>query len=268
MTRKHVPGNLKKLPYLYRDLMVVLLGFFTAIPVPSHLWPDEPIPMSRALPLSPLIGVLLGGLTGLGLWILRLFLPPLPSAWLALGLYVILGWSLHLDGLADLADGWGSHQRGEAMRRIMKDSRIGCHGTLALLCSLGIWSSLAASLPIEKAVPLLVVSAACGRFGLVLACRLGRYPWERGMGRDVVRNTGTRQCLTAAFLTVLCLPLAPLGVPLSIMTAGLVARGLASFAEKTLGGSNGDVLGATEVLCEIASLATLVATLQADLFLS
>ena len=246
----------------FRDLIAVLLGFLSAIPVPSELWPREQIPLSRALPLSPLIGILLGGLTGLALWILQLLLPPLPAAWLAMGLYVVLGWSLHLDGLADLADGWGSHRRGEAMRQIMKDSRIGCHGTLALICALGAWSSLAAAVPGGNPVSFLAISGAAGRFGLVSACVLGHYPWEDGMGKDVVDNTDRRGWILSGPLTLLLVPLSPLGVPLALLTSLLVARCITEFASKTLGGSNGDVLGATEVLCETASLACLIATAQ------
>lgn len=249
--------NLLLLPRKIFDRLVILLGFLTAIPVPSTLWPREFIPMSAALPLSPLIGVLQGGLVGWGLWLFRFALPPLPSAWLALGIYLILGWSLHLDGLADLADGWGSHKRGEAMREIMKDSRIGCHGTLALLCALGIWSALAGSLPRERVFALLIASAASGRFALVLAGALGTYPWEKGMGKDVVLNTGRQEVALAGFLVLTLLPVFPSGIPAAMAASGLVAWGMALFARKTLGGSNGDVLGATEVLGELAALAVL-----------
>lgn len=248
------------LPRLLGNFLAILVGFLTAIPVPPEVWPREEIPLSKALPLSPLVGIFLGGLTGLALWIFRLLLPPLPAAWLALALYVILGWSLHLDGLADLADGWGSHRRGEAMRRIMKDSRIGCHGTLALVCALGAWSSLAAAVPGGSLVGFLAISGAAGRFGLVSACALGSYPWDSGMGKDVVDNTDRRGWVLSGLLTLSLIPLSPLGVPLALLVSVLVARGLSAFASATLGGSNGDVLGATEVLCETASLACLLAT--------
>lgn len=251
--------NILLLPRKVLNRLVVLLGFLTAIPVPSFLWPGEFIPMSMALPLSPLVGIILGGAVGLGLWLFRFVLPPLPSAWLALGLYLILGWSLHLDGLADLADGWGSHKRGEAMREIMKDSRIGCHGTLALLCALAIWGSLAGSIPREHVVLILIASAASGRFALVLAGALGTYPWEKGMGKDVVENTGWREVSLAGFLVLLLLPLFPAGILSAMVASGLLAWGLALFARKTLGGSNGDVLGATEVLGELGALAVLTA---------
>jgi adenosylcobinamide-GDP ribazoletransferase len=247
------------LPRKTLDRLVVLLGFLTAIPVPSSLWPRETVAMSRALPLSPLIGLVMGGIVGLGLSFSRSFLPPLPSASLALGLYLILGWSLHMDGLADLADGWGSHKRGEAMREIMKDSRIGGHGTLALICALLIWTSLAGAIPGDRVLLLLMTSAATGRFALVLASALGTYPWEKGMGKEVVENTGWREVSLAGLITLIALPLFPLGILCATAASGLVVWGMARFARTVLGGSNGDVLGATEVLAELTALAVLTA---------
>lgn len=82
------------------------------------------------------------------------------------------------------------------------------------------------------------------------------------MGKDVVDNTDRRGWILSGLLTLLLLPLSPLGVPLALLTSLLVARCITEFASKTLGGSNGDVLGATEVLCETASLACLIATAQ------
>lgn len=233
---------------------LVLLGFLTTLPVPSRLWPREPVPLADALPLAPLVGALLASLTGALYLLARPLVGGLPAAWLALALYVLCGWSLHLDGLSDLADGLGSHKEGEAMRAVMKDSRLGGFGALALVVTLGLWTSLVASLEGLQAFRSLLFAAVLGRFGLCLAAWRGSYPWESGLGRSIVLSFDDGRLLIALALTGLFLPLAPRAWAAATVAAVVTVLAVVALAEKRLGGTNGDVLGACQVLAETAAL--------------
>lgn len=234
--------------------LFLLLGFLTALPVPRRLWPREPLSLADALPLAPFVGALLGALSAALHLLARPLVGGSGAAWIALAGYILCGWSLHLDGFSDLADGLGSHKKGEAMRAVMKDSRLGGFGAVALVVALGLWTSLVASMEALEAARALFMAALAGRFGLCLGARLGTYPWESGLGREIVLSFSTRHLLLALTAAGLFLPLAPRLWLASLLAASLVASGLVAVAEKRLGGTNGDVLGACEVAGEVAAL--------------
>ncbi len=164
---------------LYAEF-VFLLGFLSRIPIPSRFWPRQPVSPASALTFAPLVGALLGGLAGGGGGLCALGMPPRAAAWGALALYALLGWSLHLDGWTDLADGWGSGKRGEALRKVMKDSRIGGYGAIFLVVALGLWTSLTETLPPGSWPLLLALGACAGRFALLAAAFSAPTPGRRG----------------------------------------------------------------------------------------
>lgn len=233
---------------------LLLLGFLTTLPVPRRLWPKEPLSLPDALPLAPLVGAFTASLSGAAYVLARPFVGGLPAAWIALACYVLSGWSLHLDGFSDLADGLGSHREGEAMRAVMKDSRLGGFGALALIVALGLWTSLVGSLGAKEGFKALLLAAVLGRLGICLAAWRGSYPWEAGLGREIVVSSGPGHVLLALALSGLFLPLAPRLWMGAALASSLTVIGLGALAEKRLGGTNGDVLGACEVAGELAAL--------------
>lgn len=242
---------------LYAEF-VFLLGFLSRIPIPSRFWPRQPVSPASALTFAPLVGALLGGLAGGGGTLCALGMPPRAAAWGALALYALLGWSLHLDGWTDLADGWGSGKRGEALRKVMKDSRIGGYGAIFLVVALGLWTSLAEALPPGSWPLLLALGACAGRFALLGAAFFGTYPWETGLARDYVIPFGKVELFRGLLCAALLLPLGPRQWLVSMTAAFLAGWGLCRFARHLLGGTNGDVLGAAAVAGELAALAALV----------
>ncbi|MEG1911015.1 MAG: adenosylcobinamide-GDP ribazoletransferase, partial [Cloacibacillus sp.] len=110
------------------------------IPLPKEFWPDEMPAGNRALALAPLAGGLLGLLTGLVVAVASfLGMNALASAWVGAAFYFLIGWALHLDGWGDLWDGIGSGRSGDALREVMKDSRLGSYGGASLILALGLW---------------------------------------------------------------------------------------------------------------------------------
>ncbi|WP_232830511.1 adenosylcobinamide-GDP ribazoletransferase [Oceanicella sp. SM1341] len=209
----------------------------------------------------PLVGALLGAAAGAALVLARLAgLPGGMAAALALALLALATGALHEDGLADCADGfWGGRDRARRLE-IMKDSRIGSYGAVALvLVTLARWSALAA-LPGWSPVAALALAAAASRAAMAVAMRL---PNARGEGLSA--GVGRPPLAALALGTGLCL----LGGGLALGLAGLLACALAAaggaavclLARARLGGQTGDVLGATQQIAETAALAGLVACL-------
>ncbi|WP_080041215.1 adenosylcobinamide-GDP ribazoletransferase [[Actinomadura] parvosata] len=120
----------------------------------------------QAMTLAPAVGLLLGLLAGAAL---LLPAPPLLGAALALGLLALLTRGLHLDGLADLADGLGSGKPADQALDIMKKSDIGPFGVVTLVLTLLVQVAALA----DAGVWALVTACVAGRLALTWACRSG-----------------------------------------------------------------------------------------------
>ncbi|MFC7330402.1 adenosylcobinamide-GDP ribazoletransferase [Marinactinospora rubrisoli] len=215
----------------------------------------------RAMVLAPLVGWLLGLLTALvltaALWG---GLSAHLAALLAVAALALLTRGLHLDGLADLADGLGSARPAEGALEVMRRSDIGPFGVVTLVLTL-----LAQVLALGQLAIAGPGAAAAGVVAAVLAGRLA-ITWSctptipaarpEGLGA-LVAGTVPHGAAVVATLAVLPIAFAGPGL-LAAMAAGLmVAVLLLRHAVRRLGGVTGDVLGA---LSETATTVTLVAT--------
>src|SRR5579872_4712301 len=205
----------------------------------------------------PLIGAGLGILTGLA-YIIALWLgiPPLPAAFIAVLAGVALTGALHEDGLADTMDGlYGGSDR-ETRLAIMRDSRSGAYGVLALLFSVSLRAaSLAAIGDGGRVMAALIAAHALARAGLpsVLA---GYSPARSdGLGAAAGRPLGMIVTWALAIGAVLCLAMLGFsGGLIALVTAGVVMAALAALAQRKIGGYTGDTLGAVEQGGEIVIL--------------
>lgn len=220
--------------------------------LPAGRMAGPPPPIGAAVWAFPLAGLVLGGLAAAALWAgLALGLPASLAAGLALAAQVALTGALHEDGLADLADGlWGGR---DAARRleIMRDSRIGSYGTLALILSLGLRGQALAWLVAQDAGPAagaIIVLAMTSRLAPVLL--LATLPPARrdGLGHAARDVPGTA-ILAATLIALAPALLLPGWLAMLAVQAALVA-GLAALARRRLGGQTGDVLGAGQQLAE------------------
>ncbi|MEW9548839.1 adenosylcobinamide-GDP ribazoletransferase [Nonomuraea sp. NPDC050783] len=118
----------------------------------------------QAMTLAPAVGLVLGAVAGLPL---LLPAPPLLAAALALGLLALLTRGLHLDGLADLADGLGSGKPADQALAIMKKSDIGPFGVMALVFTLLVQVAALSATGLAA----LVTACVAGRLALTWACR-------------------------------------------------------------------------------------------------
>src|SRR5579859_1820677 len=245
-------------------LSVTLL---TVIPLRGPASEPRRAAIAAAMAWAPAVGLLLGGVAAAVLVTADRVLGagPLTAAGLAVSALALLTRGLHLDGLADLADGLGSGKPAPAALDIMRRSDIGPFGTVTLILALLV--QVAALSQAESADPArgaaaLIAAAVTGRLALTWACRRG-VPAARpdGLGALVAGTVSPVIPVLITLLTVAAAAVAVIGVPLGwtlplAVVAGLAAaRVLQRHAVRRLGGITGDVLGA---LAEVATTVTLV----------
>lgn len=207
----------------------------------------------------PLVGLVVGGLSALIWWAaLALGLPPLPAAGLAILAGTLATGGLHEDGLADLADGFGGGRDKARRLEIMRDSRIGSYGALAIGFSLLLRVGALASLNGSTGALSLIALAAASRAILPAALHLMPPARADGLGR-AAGQVGLRRLLLALVLGGAALCLTGLGAFVIGGTMAAATLVLAVLAMRKIGGQTGDVCGAAQVAAEIAMLAVYAA---------
>lgn len=230
------------------------------VPLPRFLAPSEiAMPGAGDMPALSIAGALLALIATLPVRGVAFFLPAAPCAWLATAVYLAAGWSFHLDGWGDLWDGLGSGRRGDAMRDVMKDSRVGSFGVAGIAIAIAMRSELLAAVPPDRWLVVSVLAGGVGRLAANLAACVGVYPWSHGIAGSIVSGTGVREYLFALLASCALLPLDPTVWFSGTALAALGGFAAARLAGRTLGGVNGDVLGASAVLGELLVLAAAVA---------
>ena len=236
-------------------LFLCAVQFLTRVPTPSL--PDfQPDWITRAARYYSLVGILVGAAcAGVLLAAGQLWSGALPAL-LAVAAGVLITGGFHEDGLADTADGLGGGQTPPRRLEIMKDSRIGTYGVLALGLTLAIKVAALAALPLTTAALALVAAHGAGRVAAVVVMVLQRHVSDRADAKYKPAPEGVKrfELLITALLGLW--PLALLGLP-GLVGAGvgaILAALLALTARRLIGGYTGDVLGGVEQACELGVL--------------
>ena len=243
--------------------LALALSWLTVLPIRT----DAPSPAQAAAAIrwAPAVGALLGAAAGgvlLGLSVLGV--APQAAGLLTVGLLALATRGMHLDGLADTADGLGCYGPPERALAVMRDGGAGPFGVVALLVALGAQAAaLAALLDAAPGVVLAVVvlAAATGRAGFGWVCRRG-VPAARpgGLGATVA---GSQPCwVPLLWWTALAgagLALAGVHGLLAVGLGAVLVAALSRHTARRFGGMTGDVLGAASELATTVALVVLTA---------
>ena len=239
--------------------IVDAVHLLTRIPVPPN---DAPRGADAAW-AYPLAGILVGALAAAtGLLGHALGLPAPLCALVMLATLVISTGALHEDGLADTADGlWGGWTP-ERRLEIMKDSRIGAYGVIALFFSLSarwaaLWMLFSAS-PEAAAAAVLIASSASRAMMPQIMAHLPNARMD-GLSAQVGDVPFTTALLALGLAGIIAIIFAGWGGIMALIWAVLVTFLLARIALAKIGGQTGDILGASQQLAEIAILLSLLA---------
>lgn len=238
--------------------LVTAFRTLTILPVPGK----DANRMASSLPWFPVVGLALGlivycsasavNYATSGKW-------PEMSAFTALVAGTLLTRGFHLDGLSDWADSFGSIADRKRMLEIMKDSRVGVFGVLALVCvMLGKWIALVRLWQLHAGYWIVAAYVISRTMQVELATSLPYARLEGGTGQDFIKGSRLHHRILALALAVMivCAIFNANGV-IAVAIGLLVCRLFGLSCRKRLGGITGDTLGASS---EIVELVVLLAT--------
>jgi len=238
---------------------LVAVQLLTRLPVRLAAAPSER-ELAWAAAWFPLVGAGVGACAAGAFWLTTWAHLPSLAAWAALGAAVAATGGFHEDGLADCADGlFGGH---DAARRlaIMRDSRLGSYGVLALVLTLGAQTAAVGALPSSLALRTIVAAHALARAAALPLTALPYARAEGGLGSPLAQKVppaALALALATGALSLLLLPWLP-----ALLAAG-VASVLVCLAarrfRRDLGGVTGDALGAVVKLTELATYVVVAA---------
>ena len=203
----------------------------------------------------PAIGALVGLVAGSVLVLVEAISTPLLGAAAAVATLCLLTGAIHLDGLADSAD--GIFGRGDAARRleVMRDPRLGSYGVTAVVAALLLQTAALAAMAPGRALVALVMAGAMSRLAAALVIAWLPYVRSTGLGTAASTSSGRGIDLAAGLATVLLVAL--LDWRRALVALALVAVAVvlvAGLARRRLGGVTGDVCGASAELSQLAVL--------------
>jgi adenosylcobinamide-GDP ribazoletransferase len=241
----------------WRDELIAALTFLTRLPT-GRARADAPLPrLADTSWAFPVIGLVIGAAGGSAYAIASaLALPALAAALIAVATTALITGALHEDGLADTADGFGGGATREAKLDIMRDSRIGTFGVIALIVSIGLRSAAVADIGLRWHVFAALIAAHALSRG-VLPAAMHRLDPARDDGLGAGAGRPEQNQVFIALAIALAIAVAAIGLRSGLsaaIVAAIVAMAIGWLAQRQIGGQTGDVLGAIEQGAETAAL--------------
>jgi adenosylcobinamide-GDP ribazoletransferase len=228
------------------------IQFLTVISFPKAYASGEE-DLQKSVFFFPVVGLLIGLLiAGFG-HAMDAVLPSFPACVLIVILLMAISGGLHMDGLADTADGFFSARTRERILDIMKDSRIGVMGAIAVICAILLKVSLLVSLPLSLRPGIILLMPLAGRCAIVVMMTFLPYVRiEGGLASVFVKSHSRLHAVWAAFFLMTAGALVAQWMGLAAGVVTLVVTALFSlYSFRKIGGYTGDTLGA---VCEIAEI--------------
>jgi adenosylcobinamide-GDP ribazoletransferase len=239
--------------------ILVAISFLTRLPAGNITC--TAIDVGRSARWFPLVGALLGALYIGSVKLLSPFFPSLVTAVLIVALDALLTGALHLDGLADTADGFGAGRTRDDILRIMRDHAIGSYGAAALFLAMALKiAAIHALVPTAAAMPALLLMPVLGRWSSVFSAALAGY--ARPPDDDSARSVGTPARFVGKTELIIATLTAALAVValrswrsvIALFITAAIATGWTMLCRARIGGVTGDTLGAGIVIIECSVL--------------
>lgn len=234
---------------------LLMLQFFTRIPVNISL-PAEARDFRRGSVYFPLIGLVVGLFSSLAYYLAVYTGNRFFASVAAVMAWIMVTGALHLDGLSDTCDGIFSSRSKDRVLEIMKDSRIGTMGALALLLAVLLKVSLIRGLDLKSGIYALIISPVIARTSVLFGIVIAKYPREKGLGKMFIGNVTIREFIVGFIICVLIVsPFLKLYSFAFFAGVFIIPWIFNRYMESKIGGMTGDTLGA---LCEIQEIISLL----------
>lgn len=245
-------------------LFLIALQFLTIIPISLPQVTDRML--ARSMIFFPVVGLTIGGIQVLIFRCLQVgAMPLLATSMIALFLVIIpiiLTGALHIEGFADMIDGFvGGHSK-EEMLQIMHDSRIGASGAISvailILMKFVLLEEVIENFSPVLVIKVLLVVCCLSRWSMVILAGISRYAKESGTGRPFTELVGKKIVSLASIVPIIC----SLLVFQSAIWVGILQIGIVGFivfiisriAKSKIGGITGDILGGVNEITEVVLL--------------
>ncbi len=225
------------------------IRFLTIFPVPGDASNDG-VALQKSLVYFPIVGLLLGSLAALFTVALGSFFPPPVFAAMLVLLLVAFSGGLHMDGLADTADGFFSSRPRERILEIMRDSCIGSMGTLAIVLILLLKVTALANISGAKLWEVVFLMPLAGRCTLTFMTVLFPYARPKGGIASPFLKGGKVLPVAVAFIVLSVttyMVAGNMGIACLLATCAFCAL-FGFYCQKKIGGVTGDTFGAS---CEL-----------------
>lgn len=227
------------------------LRFLTILPFPSGRSCEEKL-TAGAVFFFPVVGLVIGFVAMGVLAVCRMLFPPLLAAVLAVLTLLKISGGLHMDGLSDTADGFFSCRSREKMLEIMRDSRVGAMGVMAIVAALLIKTASLASMPQTTAIKAVLLMPLAGRCAIVINMAFLTYAREEGLAGVFCQRRPIAAALLGFLLFICSSYIILRGVGLAAVLGTLAGNGMfVWYCSRKIGGFTGDTLGAASELAEV-----------------
>lgn len=232
-----------------------LLAFYqlTRLPLPAVEFDEKA--SGRSTLYFPVVGLFLGCILAVLAWVAEeLFPPGVRASLLVMGMVVLTG-GMHLDGFMDSIDGLFSGRPKERKLEIMRDSRVGAFGVIAVICLLLLKYNLLLELPDSVLYKVLIVLPVLSRWGMAIAVIIFPYARTDGLGKVYAMQSGIKELAGSTIITavIVALMLGLQGAWLVALTVSIVWL-TGKRIVKELGGLTGDTYGLINEILEVALL--------------
>ena len=239
-------------------LFFIALQFFTRVPIPAWVG-FEPDWLHQASRYFPLVGVLVGAVGAAAYAAAALVWPAPVAVVLSTAATIYLTGAFHEDGFADMCDGFGGGLTRERVLEIMKDSRIGSYGAVALVLLLGLKLALLSMLTPLAAIAALLLAHPLSRLAASSLIYALEYARENGKAKPMAQQMSKSELAIAIACVALPATLLPLygllnwpTVAGACFAAAAAALWLGAKCVRRIGGYTGDCLGAVQQVSEVA----------------
>jgi adenosylcobinamide-GDP ribazoletransferase len=225
--------------------------FLTILPLGRRA--DGAEALAGSVPFFPVVGLFIGAAALAADGLARMLVPSLPAAVCTILLLIAVSGGLHMDGLADTADGFGSARPRERVLEIMRDSRIGSMGVIAVVAVILLKVAFLDAVPFSLRGPAVLLMPVAGRSALVWSMSLLPYARPEGGLATAFLKKGTPVLAAWALLFLLACGAAMAGWAGLAAAAAvpMVMAGWHAVCRRRIGGFTGDTLGAS---CELAEI--------------
>jgi len=232
------------------------VGFLTIVPV-AAAGADSGERLGRAY--FPLVGAIVGLVAGCVFILVSALTSPFIAAVASVATIAVLTGGLHLDGLADSADGLFGGDTRDRRLEIMRDPRIGSFGAIALtLVLLGDVAALSAMTP-ARALAGLIAGGALSRFGMLAVVAALPHAREDGLGTAAAGGHRVLDLVVGGLVTVIACALDFRRSLVAALLVAVVTVLVAGLAMRRVGGATGDVYGACAEMGQLAALVAFAA---------